>query len=263
MDCGSQILNRGEKAGNIKINICKSSIFWNIWSCSLVKVNRRFGEVYRIPIQDRRVSQTRYHHETGSKQSYLSAWFILVSCFVYTSSFCFVPPSCWFLVWLNLRCIDIKHIKDMGTANTPIVQYNWYNQQCPTHVQYSCNESAATVIAFQRIPFFSSLIALFQAAFWNHEKLSASLNFVPAACPWLMGLHCLFCLLDKDDQFSVHTRKFCVCEICISLYIHSHKGLYTTYKMSSKNRQSCGCWRNVPSFKKSEIHFIFYVSRQQ
>jgi hypothetical protein len=36
-----------------------------------VKVNRRFGGIYPLHLQDRRVSQARNRHETGIKQSLL------------------------------------------------------------------------------------------------------------------------------------------------------------------------------------------------
>jgi hypothetical protein len=44
----------------------KSSIFWDIMPCSPLKSNRRFGEIYHLQRQDRRISQTRNHHEAGS-----------------------------------------------------------------------------------------------------------------------------------------------------------------------------------------------------
>jgi hypothetical protein len=35
--------------------VIKSSIFWDITPCSLLKVNRRFGGIYRLHLQDRRL----------------------------------------------------------------------------------------------------------------------------------------------------------------------------------------------------------------
>jgi hypothetical protein len=54
----------------------KSSVFWDIPSCGLVKVNRHFGGTYRLHLQGRRVSQA------ASKQSLPDAGF----CIAYTST---------------------------------------------------------------------------------------------------------------------------------------------------------------------------------
>jgi hypothetical protein len=39
--------------------VIKSSILWDITPCSPLKVNRRFGETYRLHLLGRRISQTR------------------------------------------------------------------------------------------------------------------------------------------------------------------------------------------------------------
>jgi hypothetical protein len=49
----------------------KTSIFWNI---TPLKVNRRFGGIYRFHVQGRSVSQIRNRHETAR----LAICFILV-----------------------------------------------------------------------------------------------------------------------------------------------------------------------------------------
>jgi hypothetical protein len=46
----------------------KSPASWNIKSSSPVKVNRRFGEKYRLHFQVQRVSRVRNQHEVDSKQ---------------------------------------------------------------------------------------------------------------------------------------------------------------------------------------------------
>jgi hypothetical protein len=46
----------------------KSSIFWDISPCSPLKVNRRFGETYRLNLQNRRISHVRNQSETGGNQ---------------------------------------------------------------------------------------------------------------------------------------------------------------------------------------------------
>jgi hypothetical protein len=47
--------------------VMKSSVFWDIISCSPLKANRRFGEICGRHFQGRRISQARNHHETRSK----------------------------------------------------------------------------------------------------------------------------------------------------------------------------------------------------
>jgi hypothetical protein len=45
----------------------KSSIFWDMTLCSLLKVSRCFGETYRFHIQFQRISQARNQREAGSR----------------------------------------------------------------------------------------------------------------------------------------------------------------------------------------------------
>jgi hypothetical protein len=54
----------------------KNIIFWDITLLSSLKVNRRFGGIYRLHIQGRGISQA-------------------------TNQLCLLPVSNWFLVWLN------------------------------------------------------------------------------------------------------------------------------------------------------------------
>jgi hypothetical protein len=49
--------------------VMKSSIFWDITSRGLLKVRRRFGGIFIIHIQGRRISQVIIQSEAGSKQS--------------------------------------------------------------------------------------------------------------------------------------------------------------------------------------------------
>jgi hypothetical protein len=48
-----------------------SSIFWNIKPSSSMKLNRRFGGICSIHLQDRSISEARSQRETGGKQSRL------------------------------------------------------------------------------------------------------------------------------------------------------------------------------------------------
>jgi hypothetical protein len=56
--------------------VMKSTIFWDITPCSLLKVNRRFGGTYRLHLQGRRTSRA----------SNLPPAFTLVSCSVHSST---------------------------------------------------------------------------------------------------------------------------------------------------------------------------------
>jgi hypothetical protein len=49
--------------------VVKSSVFWDITSCSLLKVNRRFGETRGFRLHNRGIRQGRSQYETGCKQS--------------------------------------------------------------------------------------------------------------------------------------------------------------------------------------------------
>jgi hypothetical protein len=56
-----------------------TSIFLDVTSCSLLKVNWHFGGTCHAHLQGQRISQARNQHEAGSKQS-----FMLVSCLAYS-----------------------------------------------------------------------------------------------------------------------------------------------------------------------------------
>jgi hypothetical protein len=45
--------------------VMKSSIFWDITPCRLLKVNGRFGGTCRLHLQGRRISKARNQRETG------------------------------------------------------------------------------------------------------------------------------------------------------------------------------------------------------
>jgi hypothetical protein len=49
-----------------------SSIFWDVTPCSRLKVNRSFGETYRLHLQGWRVNQEINQHEAGRKTSFIS-----------------------------------------------------------------------------------------------------------------------------------------------------------------------------------------------
>jgi hypothetical protein len=64
---------------NLKTTFCtSSSIFWDITSCSKLKINRRFRGTCCLQLRDRRIRQARNQHEAGSKQSQT----MLVTCFL-------------------------------------------------------------------------------------------------------------------------------------------------------------------------------------
>jgi hypothetical protein len=49
--------------------VMKSSIFWDITPCSLLKVNRSFGGTYRLHLQGWKISRARTSVKAGGKQS--------------------------------------------------------------------------------------------------------------------------------------------------------------------------------------------------
>jgi hypothetical protein len=63
----------------------RSSIFWDITSCSPLKVSRRFGVICRFHLKGLRKNQARYKHETGIASRALIA----------------IPASCLYLSLLN------------------------------------------------------------------------------------------------------------------------------------------------------------------
>jgi hypothetical protein len=66
--------------------VMKSSVFWDITTCSPLKVSRCFRGTYRLHFQGR-ISRARYQREAGCKQ---------------VGSACHLP-SCWYLARLILR----------------------------------------------------------------------------------------------------------------------------------------------------------------
>jgi hypothetical protein len=49
--------------------VIKTSIFWDITPCSPFKVNRHIGGIFRLHLQERRISEAKNQPEAGSKQS--------------------------------------------------------------------------------------------------------------------------------------------------------------------------------------------------
>jgi hypothetical protein len=66
--------------------VMKSIIFWDIMSCSPLKVNLRFGGTCHLHLQGWRVCQARNRHETGMKKS--SAFRLAYSSTVKTEAIC-------------------------------------------------------------------------------------------------------------------------------------------------------------------------------
>jgi hypothetical protein len=59
--------------------VIKSTIFWDITPCSILKVNRRFGGIYRLHLQGRKISRVRNHLESWWPAE--TSAFPIVSCF--------------------------------------------------------------------------------------------------------------------------------------------------------------------------------------
>jgi hypothetical protein len=52
----------------------KSTAFWDITTCIPLKVNRLFGRIYRLHLQDR-IIRTRYQRE-GTRQAVLNRYYL-------------------------------------------------------------------------------------------------------------------------------------------------------------------------------------------
>jgi hypothetical protein len=59
----------------------KTTVFWDITPCTPLKVNRRFGRIYRLHLQGRKMSRAR-----NQLESCLPPPFTLVSCSAYSST---------------------------------------------------------------------------------------------------------------------------------------------------------------------------------
>jgi hypothetical protein len=81
----------------------KSSIFWDIMPCSLMKVNWLFGETCHFHPQCGAISQARNQHEAGRRQS-CTMWHCILEGRSFQFKICFV--FCYF----EVHCIyNLKH----------------------------------------------------------------------------------------------------------------------------------------------------------
>jgi hypothetical protein len=103
----------------------KSSVFWNITSCSPLKVNRRSGETCRLHIQGRRISRVRELFERrrqaeSRSQLRLPLAFTLFSCSAYSlilkmEAICFFETSVGFQQ--TTRCYIPEEIPVTGRGD--------------------------------------------------------------------------------------------------------------------------------------------------
>jgi hypothetical protein len=61
------------------VYLLKDSVFLVITPCSLLKVNRRFGDTCRLSLQGRRIVQARNECKAASKQ-YIYCYKVLINC---------------------------------------------------------------------------------------------------------------------------------------------------------------------------------------
>jgi hypothetical protein len=54
--------------------VIKNPVFWDITPCCPLKINRNFGEIFRLHLQDRRINQARNQYEEVNKQQYYSCF---------------------------------------------------------------------------------------------------------------------------------------------------------------------------------------------
>jgi hypothetical protein len=56
--------------------VMKRPVFWDITQCSPLKVNRRFGGIYRLHLQGRRMSRARNRRKSRWQAELLLRWFL-------------------------------------------------------------------------------------------------------------------------------------------------------------------------------------------
>jgi hypothetical protein len=83
--------------------VVRSSIYWNITPCSPLKVNRRFGETYRLHLQGRRISE-----KAGGKQTSYAVYFSTLK----------MEAICYSVTSLDFQRTTRRYVSEDGTFNT-------------------------------------------------------------------------------------------------------------------------------------------------
>jgi hypothetical protein len=115
----------------------KSPIFWDITSCSLLKVNRRFGE---ICVQSRRISQGRNQQEAGSKQN--QRFFFDTE----EGENMFFRNVCW--LWMHYTALGLFRKQFVRLGNSILTQRL---SMTDAHFRLNSVNSDALVTVFTRI----------------------------------------------------------------------------------------------------------------
>jgi hypothetical protein len=92
-----------------------STIYRDITPCSLLKVNRRFGGIYRLHLQGRRINWEKSSVKAGDKR-HLPPNFTLVSCLSYSSK-------------LKMQAMFLRNVGRLSTDYTPLYGrrlYYWF-----------------------------------------------------------------------------------------------------------------------------------------
>jgi hypothetical protein len=104
----------------------KSSVFWDITSCSLLKTNHHFGGICRFHLQGQRISQGRDQCEASSKKHQMTQHYIPEdrTLHKYSTQNCWVfrlCPSSSILKLENITFWKLDLFLSSGEGETPIL----------------------------------------------------------------------------------------------------------------------------------------------
>jgi hypothetical protein len=95
----------------------KSYIFWDITPCSPVKVNRLFrgpvASIFRVEASDKQENSTKQ----APSRALFAAWFMLVSCFAYSSTLK-VEVICSYEIPVDFHRATWRYISEKGNFHS-------------------------------------------------------------------------------------------------------------------------------------------------
>jgi hypothetical protein len=106
----------------------KSTTFWDIMSCSPLRVNRSLGETYRLHLQGRKISQARNHRESRWAACHLlSCW--LLAWFIFW-------PWRWRRYVTPKRRLTLNGLHDVISQKTVVFITTAVRTSIPTHTNF-------------------------------------------------------------------------------------------------------------------------------
>jgi hypothetical protein len=118
--------------------VMKSFIVWCITPCSLFKVNRCFGGIYRLHLQGRRISRARNQSQSMIWELCLPPAFRLVSCSTYSSTLK-MEAICSSETSVETRRTTRRHIPEDDTL---------HNHRCENLKSYISTKTLYTFIMY-------------------------------------------------------------------------------------------------------------------